>query len=190
MEATEREIDTDRDYLAEVDELICQMITGSGWVASVIAAQLHRKLLSDDPDLLDGWLHELAEDMLRVVISRKVRAANTAARNAASRKTFREAAQALEDADEGDREEAGRRLLSVFDAVHVVDEDNTRKKARDMTGAEHEFVAETRYALQARRLEMLSHFHRAIAEKVGDNRTEDVMDEGTYVRLYRSIVSL
>jgi hypothetical protein len=56
-----------------------------------------------------------------------------------------------------------------------------------MTAADCVYVA-SGYEASARRARMEAAFHRAVAKKVGPlGRVQDVMDEGTYLRLYQSI---
>ena len=75
----------------------------------------------------------------------------------------------------------------MFSEAHVIDEDGTRKRAADMTGPEHLFVAEATYKKSANRALMLAAFHQAVAKKVGKRRTGDVLTEEQYEALYLSI---
>ena len=170
----------DRDYLAEMGQRIKAATKGSGWVAGIVAAKLHAQLQEKDPDLLDGWLHAMAIQTLRQEISLRARVERTTARRRASARAFRDA---TDDAEEtGD----ATPLLGLFQVIHTVDEDNTRKHAADMTGPEHLFVAGA-YKQSANETLMLAAFHRAVAKKVGDKRTSEVLDEQQYEELYLSI---
>ena len=133
----------ERDYIAEMDARIEAVTKGSDWVAAVVAAKLHASLLESDPDLLDGWLRSVAPDVLRQAITLRVRQSNARARRGARVREFADAARDMEDASDGEaRETAARRLLSLFEQIHTVDDSDTRKRACDMTGPEHLFVAE------------------------------------------------
>ena len=77
--------------------------------------------------------------------------------------------------------------LSNFRTTYVIDEYNTRRRVKDMTGADHHFVADN-YAQQGRYSLMLSDFHRAVAKQVGGQRTEDVLTEDDYARLFNSLI--
>jgi hypothetical protein len=161
--------------------------TGSGWVAAVVAGKLHASLLETDPDLLDGWLHSAAPDMLRQAITRRVRQDNEAARRGARVREFAEAAQDLQDADGAEsREVTARRLLRLFEMIHVVDDSDTRKRACDMTGPEHLFVADA-YRESAGKSLMCEAFHRAVAKKAGNRLVSEVLDADQYDRLYLSL---
>lgn len=81
-----------------------------------------------------------------------------------------------------------RLRLSMFSAMHVVDKENTRRSVGQMTGADHRYVAR-QYTADARVSQMEAAFHKAVAKKVGNATTADVMDEETYSALYRSIVN-
>lgn len=169
-----------RDYLAEMGERIRAATTGSGWVAAIVAEKLHAGMLENDPDLLDGWLHAMAVQTLRQEIGLRARSERTVARRRAGALSFASAA--------GDAELSGdpSRLLGLFRVNHVVDAQDTRKRAADMTGEEHLFVAED-YQRSANTARMLAAFHRAVAKKVGRKRTSDVLTEEQYEQMYLSI---
>lgn len=168
-----------RDYLAEMDTRITDATAGSGWAAPLVAQKLHAELVADDPDLLDGWLHAVAGEALRQAIANRSRAHRTYARRAASR-AFAQAARDAEDSGDA------APLLGLFAVDYVVAADRTRKRARDMTGPDHRFVA-GRYEASGNGELMLAAFHHAIAEKVGDRRTAEVYTEAEYEALYLSV---
>ena len=179
----------DRDYIAEMDARIEAVTKGSDWVAAVVAAKLHASLLESDPDLLDGWLRSVAPDVLRQAITLRVRQSNARARRGARAREFADAARDMEDASDGEaRETAARRLLSLFEQIHTVDDSDTRKRACDMTGPEHLFVAENQYERKAAPLLMEAAFHRAVAKKVGKRLTSAVFSAEQYQQMYLSIV--
>ena len=176
----------ERGYIAEMAAAIEAATAGSGWVAAIVAQKLHASLLENDPDLLDGWLHMVAPDVLRQAITLRARQRNGAARRGAKVRDFAEAARDVEDADDGEREAAGIRLLSLFESIHTVDDSDTRKRACDMTGPEHRFVADA-YRERAKPHLMLAAFHSAVAKKVGKRLTSDVFTAEQYEQMYLSI---
>lgn len=171
----------ERDYVAEMDARIAAATGESGWAAPVVAAKMHAALLETDPDLLNGWLHAMAVDVLRMAVGSRSRAQRTVARRRAASRIFGAAA--------AEAEETGNTipLLGLFAVVHVIDADNTRKLAADMTGPEHLFVAENTYQQSANQALMLAAFHRAVAKKVGERKTSDVFSAQQYELLYLSI---
>lgn len=164
-----------RDYIAEMDAQIDAATQGSDWVPAIVAAKL---VVSVDPDLLDGWLHAIAEHALTDVITKRERSQRATARTRAGSKAFAEARDALENGDQA--------ALSMFAVTFAVDEDNTRRRVADMTGKDHLFVAAD-YERDAKPLLMEAAFHKAVAKKVGSKRTADVFSEAKYDELYRSI---
>ena len=172
----------DRDYLAEMSELIADETAGSGWVAAIVAAKLHARLLESDPDLLDGWLREMAVQMLRQAICDRSRSERATARSRAGSRSFaRAAAEAEKTGDIAP-------LIGMFSTDHTVNAENMRKLAADMTGPDHLFVAENTYQRSANEALMHAAFHRAVAAKVGDRLTSEVYTEAQYEAMYRSIV--
>lgn len=171
-----------RDYLGEIDKLVEDIIQGSGWVAAIEAARLRDRLAESDPELLDGWLHATAADSLRQLITNRVRQQRTRARRQAGARRFADAATAAADGDD-----TLLREFSLFQVMHVVDNQQTEKQASEMTGPEHAYVAEHTYQRSANQSLTLAAFHRAIAEKIGPLPAGEVMTEQEYTALYRSI---
>lgn len=172
---------SDRDYIAEMNERIESATEGSGWVAAIVAQKLHAELQETDPDLLEGWLHAVAADTLRLAISTRSRNQRSAARQRAGSRRFQEAAKEAEET--GDTAP----LLGLFAVDYVVDEANTRKRAADMTGPEHLFVAENTYQRSANEALMLAAFHRAVAAKVKNKLTREVFSPEQYEAMYLSV---
>lgn len=178
----------DRDYVAEMDERIAEATKGSGWVAAVVAQKLHASLLESDPDLLDGWLNAMAVQMLRRVIGLRTHAERAAAKRGARVREFSEAADDFEAADDAEEKDAAAgRLLGMFAMPYVIDADGTQKRAADMTGPDHLFVAGDKEKT-AKTARMEAAFHRAVAKKVGKKRTADVIPLDQYEAMYLSIV--
>jgi hypothetical protein len=171
----------DRDYAAEMGARIETATSGSDWTAAVVAEKLHAELLETDPELLDGWLRLMAADTLRLAIGLRSRRQRTVARVRARSRAFGKAAEAAEES--GDVTP----LIGLFAVDYVIDSDNTRKRAADMTGPEHLFVAENTYQRSANEALMLAAFHRAVAAKVRNRKTSDVFSAEQYERLYLSV---
>lgn len=172
---------SDRNYIAEMDARIAGATSGSGWVAAIAAQKLHAELLETDPDLLDGWLHARAVDILRRTIGLRESSRSSAARNRAGARAFSDAA------DEAEATGDFSTLPGMFAIAYVIDKDETRKRAADMTGADHLFVAEHTYERDARQSMLLAQFHRAVAKKVGKRKTSDVFTEEQYEAMYLSV---
>lgn len=173
---------SDRDYPAEMTALIEEATTGSDWVPALVAEKLIDRLKADDPDLLNGWLHTLAPQLLTDAISTRERSARTTARRRAGARAFEAARQAAESGNA----DALTVFSGSFAVTFVISDDDTRRRVADMTGADHKFVA-AGYAREANTAKMLAAFHRAVAKKAGPKRTAEVMSEAEYDALYRSI---
>lgn len=171
---------TDRDYLADMTAAVEAAIPEGDYVAPVIAAELVDRLRTEDPDLLSGYLHLRAAAVLADVIARRSNSKRQAARLGAPRVAFAEAARTF-------AEQRDPVVLQPFATEYVIDEANTRRRVADMTGEDHRFVA-GRYAEARTTAALLEQFHLAVAKKVGDKRTADVIGEEQYLRLYRSVV--
>lgn len=151
---------------------------GRDLVASIEAARIVRRMREDDPGLLRDWLWCNAEQFVADALGSRIRSRRARMRRVGAAEAFAKAASS------GDPT-----ALAPFRVRHVVDEDNTQREVASMTGTDHLFVAQT-YDLEARTSQMLAAFHRAVAKRVGaDRTTQEVMDESTYMRLYDSIVN-
>lgn len=167
----------DRNYSHEMSEIFDRIMTsGDDLVVSVEASKLVARLAETDPDLLRGWLANNAEQFVSDALGARLRSKRAYVRRTSQVRAFSAAAQS------GDLTR-----LHPFRIRHIVDEHNTQRSVGHMTGDDHVFVAQS-YDMSAQTSQMLAAFHRAVARKVGSRRTEEVMDEDTYLRLYESIV--
>lgn len=165
-----------RDYSAEMNAILSNILARSDdMVVSTAAAKLHNDLLERDPDLLSGWLRMHAVAILADAMSQRIRSRRGATRRYQAQARFSDAAQS------GDRHR-----MSPFMVRHVVDDHHTSRPVGEMTGNDHLFVA-SEYDHSARSSAMLASFHRAVARRVGDRKTREVLDEESYARLYDSI---
>ncbi len=165
-----------------VDDLMADLIDGAipdgDFVPAVVTEKVLALLLETNPALLEEWLHEHAAVFITQFITARLGRYRRRALAQAKAVSFSDAAKA---AEAGDLEP-----VSLFLAVHYVDDKNTRRRVADMTGDDHLFVADC-YAAAANDRLMLDAFHRAVAKKVGRKRTADVMTEEKYHELYRSV---
>lgn len=167
----------DRDYRADMDEVLRLKVPASNFIPAVTAAEVVAWLRANDPDLLAGWLDVVAVPIITERISRHLRAERSRAGASARARAFSEAADMFETS--GDR--------SVFDTLHPVNDSNLRKRVRDMTRNDHLYVAD-QYQMTEHTARLEAAFHRAIAKQIPPgSTTEDVMDEITYLRLHESI---
>lgn len=166
-----------RDYIAEMDAIIEARTKGDNWVPALVAEEI---IESADHSLLDGWLRQMAADMLTAVIAKRERSTRAVTRARAGARTFE---KARADAASGKSMAA----MSSFAMTYVIDAKNTRRKVADMTGADHEFVA-MGCERDAKSIKLLAEFHRQVAVKVGMGKTGDALTETQYDRLYQSIV--
>lgn len=166
-----------RDYQAEIEGLIKEATQGSGWAAPIVAKQLFEQLEAEDPELLQGWLQEMALPLLTKAVGDYVRAQRAEARRNTKGKEFRDAVAAHAAGDEN--------ALSVYLATHVVGPGHTRKRACDMTGPEHLKVGQWYERAGVESLTMGS-FHVAVAARVGNRRTREVFSQQQYEDMYRS----
>jgi hypothetical protein len=169
----------DRDYIAEMRAVI-EAETGEGpYVSAIVAGHIARKLAVTDPDLLDGWLHQMAPFLIRHMINLRDCSTRTKARTGARRQQFNEDATAFE---RGDRSAMSHWL----DIRHVVDDDGTRKRLADMNAADLIRVADE-YDTRANENRMHAAFLRAVAKKTGKRTVAAVFDEQKLNDLWRSL---
>lgn len=145
-----------------------------GVAAGALAASIFRRLQDEDPALLREWMAAVALPTLSSLVSRRIASRNATARRRLQVRAFGEAALSG-DAD----------LLEAFTMMHPTPS-GVRKRACDMTGREHEFIAGSAQRTGDTYL-MVAEFHRQVGRKAGDRPVRDVMDAVTYGRLLQSI---
>lgn len=140
------------------------------------AAEIAEKVVANLPaPILDEWLHEHAAIFLTDLIGQRDRSRRASARHGARARTFSSLAS---DA---------QALADHFSVVFVVNEQQTRKLAGDMTGADHTYVADE-YGHSGRYDLLMEQFHRAVAKRVGRKTTREVFTPETYDRLFTKFV--
>lgn len=169
-----------RDYRAGMNAVLDVKVPDTNFVNAVVAAEIVDWLRDNDPDLLRGWLDLMAVVILTDTLGTRERSRRARATRDRPLEAFASAARSFEAT--GDAEP-----LSVFSTTCVVSDENLRRAVGDMTRTDHLYVAD-RYELTAKSARMDAAFHRAVAKRLGaDERTSDVMDEATYLRLRESI---
>ena len=167
---------TARDFARDLDKIIDDLIGGQPWTATVVADQLIKQLRATDPELLAGWLDTYAHTL----IARHI----TGRANLERRHAHRDAAQARV---RGDFHSGDPERLTPYTSWHVVNDELMRKRASEMTGREHGYVA-SQYRTSSRRTAMLARFHEAVAKKCGaDGVTSDFFTEQQYIEMLQSL---
>lgn len=146
----------------------------SDFVPAIEAGRFVEMMEGSFPDELAEWMRTHAVRVCTAELTALLRAERRRASRRRGARTFAEAEAA------GD--------VSVFATVYEIDPDHTRRPVAEMTGADHLYVAES-YEVSGNRALMLAEFHRAVARRIGDQRTTDVLTETEYRRLYDSITS-
>lgn len=142
------------------------------WIKAERANPEHaQQLLDFAVDHVSGYLIELAGARLR-----------------SRRSTARRRALMIDRADRLEAVSEGRSPFNVFHVVAVTDKgQQVQKRVADMTGADHRFVA-GRYRDDSKRKSLLAHFHLAVARKVKNRTTAEVLTVDAYDALFRSTV--
>src|SRR3954468_10136646 len=146
----------------------------SEFVVTIEAAKFLEQMKEKYPDDLTEWTDAHALGVITHSLRKLLQGDRQRARG--KRGQFRDATDQF---DPGDPES-----VSVFAQRFVIDHDNMWRPLGEMTGKDHLFVAE-QYTKTGRRALMEAAFHRAIAKRVGDKRTDEVFsaDELTELRV-------
>lgn len=167
-----------RNFSAQMRELIEQSIPKDDFVMALLAARIVQNLRATDPELLAGWLDELAESCMVSEIRHYEQAQRK--RNRHNSSIFSEAASRFED---GDASALDRFTVDKF----VVNDSNTWKSLGEMTGSDHRYVAD-RYRDRSKSNGLLAKFHEAVAQKIGNRTTTEVFSVSTYKAMEDSIL--
>lgn len=167
-----------RDYAADMRAVIDAETSHGPYVSRVIAREIVEKLTVNDPELLDGWLHAQAEQLIWSAINTVDRSVRASARSSASRSAFADAAA---EHDDGDSTALGRFLVARY-----VVEDGTRRELATLTKADLLFVADT-YDARAKANAFEAAFMRALAKKVRNGTVADHFDEVKIAELRASL---
>jgi predicted ferric reductase len=170
----------DRDFNAEMNAFIDEVLGVAPFVAAVAAEKTVAKLREQDVELLTGWLDTNAEQFIREEITARDRAVRRHIRQSANTRRF---ADAADSHDEGDDTP-----LSQFLTMPLTVEDGLRKRLTDMNAADLQFSAE-HYRQRETDNRMMKVFLLALKKKVGKQTVGDVFDETTLAAMWRSITS-
>lgn len=156
-----------RDFATDMRRLIDKERTGNGsYNASVMAHEIANRLLSEDRELLYGWLEAHAVPTIRAAIVAIDAASRSYARKDNVTSLFAEAAR---QAEGGNQEPLRQGFLQ---AVYVINGENDRKALKDMTAQDVLFVAAS-YEDRAKSAMLEAAFLRAVAKKIGHGRVAD-----------------
>lgn len=156
-----------RDYATDMRKIIDKLRTGSGnYNAGILAHEVAQRLLSEDRELLYGFLEAHAVNTIRTMIIASDAATRSYARHNGPASVF---ADAVKSAEEGDYKPL---KVGFLQAVYVINPDNDRKALKDMTAQDVLFVASS-YDNRAKSALLEAAFFRAVAKKVGKGRVAD-----------------
>lgn len=167
--------------MADIDALIDEAIREADEVFTVprMAAELVEQFLADNHDEFLVWLEDHAVAIVGEEIGHRIARLSVGPKRPVQTKARRFA----KDAANGPTA-----VGSWYERAYVIDSKQSRKRACDMTGADHRFVA-TNYVKSSNTARMLAAFHEAVAKRVKPaQRTSEVMDEATYLALRSSIL--
>lgn len=155
-------------------EFVNARIPTTDWRAAEVSAKICAELEEQAPEMLHEWLWENREQAIALLITARQRQSRRT-----KRQQFSDAAGAFENGDKD--------ALGTFGGTHPIDDKNTHRRVADMTGRDHEYVA-SKYSRDGKSALLLAEFHRAVAAKVGERRTADVLSETEYVSIQASIL--
>ncbi len=165
---------------AQVWELVRQAVPQGDFVPAVLGRQLLEKLMKEHPALLKAWMFEKALRSIIQQLTEHLELRRSGERLPAKRESKRESFAVAAQTRDVER-------LGFFDLRFAVDANRTKRRLGEMTGADHTFVAQT-YTHVEKRAAMEAAFHHALARRVGDRRTDQVIDPEECERMYASIV--
>lgn len=162
-----------------MDDTIKTFIPEGDFSVSVVTEAITEYLMKNESEfiaefqaeLLSKWLHEYLSSTLRgrrQELYRATRSSNIK--------------ETLEKITSGDKE-----AVDAFRVTYVVNDENTWRHLADMTGEDHLYVAKS-YEISGKKSLLLSSFHKAIAKKLGNKKTSEVISEEEYLKLFSSMV--
>lgn len=167
-----------RDYAAELRAIVDAETSRGPYVSRVVAADVVGKLLANDPDLLDGWLHANAENFVWQMINDRDRSLRSHARQTSGRREFA--------ADAKDHAEGNSAPLVRWLTVPFAVADGSRKRLAEMTADDLLFAADG-YEARARENKMTAAFLKAIARKVKKGKVSDHFADEQLVAMWESL---
>jgi hypothetical protein len=167
----------ERDYAGDMRTVMDRMAHGV-YSPPLVAIQIVNWLQQNDPELLDGWLHQQAHNMIRAAINQRDSSARTYNRIHSRRSVFQRAAVAAGGGDTGP-------LSNFIDEVYSI-ESGEKKPLGLLYHNDLIYVAKT-YEDRERENGLQKAFLRALADRVGDQQVSDVFDNVDLAKLWNSI---
>jgi hypothetical protein len=159
-----------RDFAADMRKYIDAGRSGNGsYNAATLAQEIAERLLTEDRELLYGWLEAHAVATIRAAITATDAATRSYARQNHQASVF---AAAVREAEKGDDQPL---RLGFLQAVYTINADNDRKALKDMVAADLRFVAGS-YEQRAESSLLEAAFLRAVAKKIGKGRVADTFN--------------
>lgn len=165
-----------RDFVAEMRAVIDAETQGA-YIPRQVADRIVAKLAATDPELLDGWLHAQAEQIIWQHINDRDRSTRAHSKQVAGRAAFGAASGRHADGDP----QAMTEFLGMPITV-----DGVRKPLSMLTGPELLTVAGD-YDARAARNAMTAAFVRALGRKVESGTVADHFTETELAALWRSL---
>ncbi len=179
---TEEVFTTNTTALRRVQEALLTHLPAEGdYKITDVVDEAIGWLATYDPNALAEFYAMHGRRMLHEFLRRRQASERQRFRNALTGKAFMAAAEKYQKTGDAS-------VLKPFQMTYNVDAHNTRRKVGDMTGSDHVYVA-SQLEGNVQKQKLLATFHRQVAEMVGNNKTSDVIDEDTYAKLYKSLVS-
>jgi hypothetical protein len=159
-----------RDFAADMRKFVDKLRSGNGsYNAGVLAHDVVQRLLSEDRELLYGFLEAHATHTIRTMITAADAATRSYARHNAPASVFAEAAK---EAEGGNKEPLKTGFLQ---AVYVINAQYDRKALKDMTAEDVLYVASS-HESRAKSALLEAAFMRAIARRIGKGRVADAFN--------------
>lgn len=176
-----------RNYTLEMMELIRDSIPEQEHRIPAIAERLVSRLRTEDPDLLNGFLHERAYYFMRAAMSEY---ATSHRRTMPSREQQRRSvfsASVRQYAQDGDAQALTQAVkVSPFAVFRVVDGQDLRKPTGRMRAADVEYLVDHYTSIRNNAANEIS-FWRAVGRRLGDREIGEVFDEDEFDKMYFSV---
>lgn len=171
---------SDRDYLAEMNDVIERAIPEGDYVAALVADELVEKLLASDRDLLTGWLVMRAKPIVTDVIRQRCNSDRSTYLRNQPRKAFGEAAKDFADT-------GNVTVMKPWSKIRlVVNDENLRRPIPAMNAQDCFYVADGYHkSKQAAAMEEV--FWRSVRKKIGTGVIGDFFSEEQFKRMYVSV---
>lgn len=146
------------------------------FITGDVAAEFVARMEMTNPDVFWDWMVDNAVRFCADAINFQIRRERQIVMRRAKSRAFAFAVQS------GDPTE-----LRAFSLLYSVGPDHRRRTVGEMTGADHTWVADS-YSASGKKSLMLAAFHKAVARRVGDKKTSDVMSETEYEKMLGSVL--